>query len=1492
MDIFKVEILGETPLTINFGEPIETNNSNIINTSQKIHLDDTIQTIKNKILVALNFSIAYEELYLFVRKPKYLSKIDIFNSILDEYEDLVDLEKVKLFLKNFDESVSLEEKEYYSYEDFYNLPDQTIVNGLLGHKFKEPNYLFSINPFNCTKEIQEDVFICDDSVLLNFANTNTIYLCLAEEVYKNTQVTKEYLTKMYFPYLYKNDIFNETHLFVKRAELIENNKNNIPSELLKLYEMVDLFYEISDTIDDFEYNRVGIKSFQLQISSLNNNILPLDSIFKNIHATKQMPFIKFNPGLKRETMYRLYSEKFSRTGEKIPYLPSSEILKYAKDLGKAEEIVIIVKNDNMNYPMDLNIFIKKNGNVLIECVFLNDILESNVEISIENMRNVLLFQVNPIIHLINYYLENIGYHLKNFASLDDDNIQINKIQYVSSLKITKKMNFDKYKVFLSSMFSFLVQDLKKSNINMNFKRVENYTEMDPQDEYIIEELKGTDDIMEIVNGLMQEFSLTREQAESKYAKFVSNYTSLNGEIIENTGFPFQIYLDKTTNIVNLEMNNINSHHYLPLVYNYFKSIIGLFEESHNIKHIIKKIDNLCKKEIDFDIIEEVRVEKIVAPVEFQEIQSEYFVSEEQEQIFGADDEEESSSKPIFGFDDDEEEEEDEVEGGNGDELEKDLAGMRLKHPNPIQLRIEERDPDLILKQEKGKFKQYSRVCPANDKRQPIILNDKEMEEINKNPESYTTAIKYGSKKSKEHWYICPRYWDLKTNNSLSENQVKEILKKNKNAIIPNDADVVKEGQHILQFANPKQHFDDNKNYVPHYPGLMDPSKHPDGLRIPCCFKTENKGIREKKEQPKTTNYVVDASKFPIPDERLGFLPLSVQKFFNTDNKSCVSKANNAMIKPNTECFVRYGVEQTMLQSLIGCFADIYSYVNNKPKPLISEMMEIIIDAIDLDKFLEYQNASFVAIFKPSQYVNIETSKYQDTVFYKSLDLNDKNEYLFLLETIASYENFLSFLQDPKGIKDHNYFWSIMTQPNNKLIASGMNMAILEITKDDDYLELICPTNPYQRHMFYEDRGTFILLKQNEYYEPVYLYEQTNKGTRYEKLFYKSSKNKSIKYVLNNIKTKYNKFCSPKKSLPGNYLFEKPKSLIETCEILEKYNIKIEYEVMNYQAKIIGLFVTVDKMSIFLPCFPSSQYKYDIASIEDPILWNNYKNTINGLNKIHKKTKKEIKCLPMKKVFDDGNTIGVLTETNQYVKLSEPEDGIDDDLEITYSADYIDADINTSFNEIDNQRIGITKSILLESQYYNIFRTTVRILMTNPIYRNTKTNILKVLSDIESSYENNIRKIYYILQDLGKKYIVFDDIEEEIAVSDITTCFNDCNKKSCKKHKNECVLVVPKKNLTNDRLYNEILYYTRLSDELLRFQRIRSFILEPNKYLNLTNLEYKVDDNEILLIDSFVKSDYFNQLKLFNSGDTEQKISYEIAQPDIRFSQVYSNKDEI
>ena len=55
-------------------------------------------------------------------------------------------------------------------------------------------------------------------------------------------------------------------------------------------------------------------------------ILHLDTIFKYIHATKDIPFIKYNPGFRRENIYRLYSEKISTSGKKIPFLSNNDIL--------------------------------------------------------------------------------------------------------------------------------------------------------------------------------------------------------------------------------------------------------------------------------------------------------------------------------------------------------------------------------------------------------------------------------------------------------------------------------------------------------------------------------------------------------------------------------------------------------------------------------------------------------------------------------------------------------------------------------------------------------------------------------------------------------------------------------------------------------------------------------------------------------------------------------------------------------------------------------------------------------------------------------------------------------------------------------------------------------------------------------------------------------------------------------------------------------------
>ena len=112
-------------------------------------------------------------------------------------------------------------------------------------------------------------------------------------------------------------------------------------------------------------------------------------------------------------------------------------------------------------------------------------------------------------------------------------------------------------------------------------------------------------------------------------------------------------------------------------------------------------------------------------------------------------------------------------------------------------------------------------------------------------------MNYGTDESKKYNYICPRYWSLKDKVSLTLEEVNKILKTNPKAIIPPKSATVPKGAFIFEFNTPVEHIE-NGRYIPHYPGLI-LDKHPDGYGIPCCFKTKNKGLKDKKEDIKTNN---------------------------------------------------------------------------------------------------------------------------------------------------------------------------------------------------------------------------------------------------------------------------------------------------------------------------------------------------------------------------------------------------------------------------------------------------------------------------------------------------------------------------------------------------------------------------------------------------------------------------------------------------------------
>jgi hypothetical protein len=173
--------------------------------------------------------------------------------------------------------------------------------------------------------------------------------------------------------------------------------------------------------------------------------------------------------------------------------------------------------------------------------------------------------------------------------------------------------------------------------------------------------------------------------------------------------------------------------------------------------------------------------------------------------------------------------------------------MNINNPYYFQERIQKRDPALILTKPYANFNAYSRVCPSTTKRQPVILNQEEYDKINKEHKGFLKeedVIKYGSEKGKENYYICPRYWCLKTNTVIDPNELKEVIDEKGNKvlehptcgkILPQGEKKIKPGYYIYEFYTPPKGKEES---FKKYPGFQQDS-HPQGFCLPCCFNNWN-----------------------------------------------------------------------------------------------------------------------------------------------------------------------------------------------------------------------------------------------------------------------------------------------------------------------------------------------------------------------------------------------------------------------------------------------------------------------------------------------------------------------------------------------------------------------------------------------------------------------------------------------------------------------------
>jgi len=919
--------------------------------------------------------------------------------------------------------------------------------------------------------------------------------------------------------------------------------------------------------------------------------------------------------------------------------------------------------------------------------------------------------------------------------------------------------------------------------------------------------------------------------------------------------------------------------------------------------------------------------------------------------------------------------EDEDEDDTNDEV-RNIDGMKLNKPYYFQTRIEEKDPILILKEDTPQYNSYPRTCSSNLRRQPVILTDNQLDKINKEHPGFLReedVIKYGSNPKNQYNYICPRFWCLKNNTFIDPADLKEVVGKDGKKelihptcgkVLPKGEKKVKPGYYIYEFYKPKVGKKDYKKY----PGLI-PDSHPDGLCLPCCFdkyntegrikanekchntqKDENDNATTKKPVGKNKDneedeYIKGPDKFPLEPGRWGYLPVEIQTMLREVNADCQISKTNTNIKENHPCLLRHGVEINNKNSFISCISDAIFFgrrtvakdnksINVSAILSVKEMKERIIKSISIDSFIKYQNGNLVTDFyDTNKMVHVEVDKYKNSKLYAKLNMDKPEEKAYYSKVICAFLNFIDFLKDDDAFIDHTYLWDIISMPNKYLFPNGVNLVIFQLPKDDitNNVQILCPTNHYSSEFYESRKPTIILMKDDIYYEPIYSYTTSNKKITITKEFkeYDPQLSKSMRAVFKEIiKPLFNAICRPLESMPNVYKAKRPLLLYNLVQLLDTYEYTVKKLVVNFNNKVIGLIaeepLPSDRQG-FIPCYPSSiddtlKSDLDFVFMTDVTLWNTYTNTVQFLNKLDKRSKKRrdepaIPCKPAFKIIEDEHVVGVLTNTNQFIQISEPVrlDEIDPDLDIPSMDNdnyIISLNRNTKTNsnknnpilseveittrqDTDKERVDYIKKIRLENTFYNVFRNTVRILIND--YENSKIrmNIEKEMESEYIIYHEKLKNLNKLLRELVKDKIQFIGDENYYKlINEVSTCLvkdrQTCNKTSslCAVTENgDCNLILPEKNLITKNS-NDKIYYSRMADELIRYNRIKAFILQPQSYLSFGNIGYNLKENEIILIQSLLTQEYFDGLVPSVTNKYIKHNSYDEVGPII--TQMYDN----
>jgi hypothetical protein len=427
--------------------------------------------------------------------------------------------------------------------------------------------------------------------------------------------------------------------------LIEKNKTK--QKDTQAFQDVNLFYDVyKERKAELNYKGRGIKSIQLVLHPVYKLKNPLLTIFKLLHATEKTPFIKYNPSTKQEKWLRLYSETTAQDGRKIPFLSKEVIFRLIKTVGKTKTVSVYIKDWNGVCEFE------ENGNIIIK----TDFSDSK---TIKEISEMIFEHVNPVIENIQAYLEQNGYIISLFKTIQSPFVEIRQLSYETVIGISKPIKFNDLKGCMSSIFITESVNAKKGDFVLRLKRVANFNKLNSMEAFVVEQQESGLRGEEIIAALLENYKdLNEKDALDLLKRMASELQVERGvrksdiEIKVNPGFKTMIQVNTMKEDVTVTVEGINDIRYLETIPIYLDTLIRLIQDKKTTKIPPAEIKKLCSGNEKEDVV----LEDIIMPSEESFIKEDK--GETQDQVYDEDIEKAKNALDIFFGDDDDDAHED------------------------------------------------------------------------------------------------------------------------------------------------------------------------------------------------------------------------------------------------------------------------------------------------------------------------------------------------------------------------------------------------------------------------------------------------------------------------------------------------------------------------------------------------------------------------------------------------------------------------------------------------------------------------------------------------------------------------------------------------------------------------------------------------------------------------------------------------------------------